>query len=595
MALRTNIVRRGATYYARVTVPADLQAHMMTSRGTPMREVWKSLHTKEPAEAKRRAGRVLEKIEAEFAAKRREVKLAAELTKDDLQDIAHTSYTAAVEADERLRRNPPTDSDLSAIWRELERTHDADDLAKFRIFELVRQAVENAREYRVQRAAELKEDVGRYATAGVAPAVADIVADRRLRVDPLSDGWKDIANAVQRGELEALKRAAERDEGEYGGAVRDPLVMPPAIQKARRGETIMEMFEAYARENPRGITADTINQSRMAVELFVSTLPPRSSVKAITRGACAEWKRLLLLYPVKAAETKEFRGKPMREIVERNKVVGKPAITARTVNRYLSSLGAFCDWLLAHDYIQASPLSRMQLTVKKGDGKPFPLDDLPKIFASPLFTGAESAETIRRPGQHMIRDYRYWIPLVMLYSGARPGELAQLLVEDVREVHGRWIMHITTENDDEKTVKTAGSMRVVPLHAELERLGFLAYVDALRARGERRVFPDAKRNERQWVPDLSREFSRLLIDIGVKTKDGPSSKLSLYSFRHTVSDALRRAGFDDLEFAPLYGHGKATTTGRYGNEKPRTIEQRAAMIDAIAYEGLDLSHLCRAL
>lgn len=66
----------------------------------------------------------------------------------------------------------------------------------------------------------------------------------------------------------------------------------------------------------------------------------------------------------------------------------------------------------------------------------------------------------------------------MLFSGARPGEIAQLAVIDVRKEHGHWIIHITTEGDQTgagKSVRTAGSMRVVHVHPELIRLGFIRY------------------------------------------------------------------------------------------------------------------------
>ena len=67
----------------------------------------------------------------------------------------------------------------------------------------------------------------------------------------------------------------------------------------------------------------------------------------------------------------------------------------------------------------------------------------------------------------------------MLYSGTRPAEIAQLAVADVREQHGKWIMHVTEEGDGDKSVKTAGSMRVVPVHSELIKLGFIDYVGEL--------------------------------------------------------------------------------------------------------------------
>ena len=93
------------------------------------------------------------------------------------------------------------------------------------------------------------------------------------------------------------------------------------------------------------------------------------------------------------------------------------------------------------------------------------------------------------PGHDRIRDHRYWLPLIMLFSGARPAEIAQLLTDDVRKVHGHWVMHITSEGSKEKSVKTRGSMRVVPLHSELGRLGFTEYCEEMRRRGEQRCFP----------------------------------------------------------------------------------------------------------
>ena len=38
-------------------------------------------------------------------------------------------------------------------------------------------------------------------------------------------------------------------------------------------------------------------------------------------------------------------------------------------------------------------------------------------------------------------DWRYWIPLVCLFTGARLGEIAQLRTEDVRRERGIWFMH----------------------------------------------------------------------------------------------------------------------------------------------------------
>jgi integrase len=213
---------------------------------------------------------------------------------------------------------------------------------------------------------------------------------------------------------------------------------------------------------------------------------------------------------------------------------------------------------------------------------------------SPLFAGAQSDTEwryISRSGNVLIRDHRFWVPLIMLFSGARPGEIGQLAVSDVRQEHGHWIMHITTEGEahaEGKSVKTAGSMRVIPIHPELVRLGFMKYHAAQVESAGKQLFPGAKRNDRgQMMADFSREFGKYLTRIGLKKGRG----LSLYSFRHGAADALRRAGYLDSQFGFILGHTERSMTGRYGIMPQGMLEQRIELVNAIAYPDLVFDHL----
>ena len=164
-------------------------------------------------------------------------------------------------------------------------------------------------------------------------------------------------------------------------------------------------------------------------------------------------------------------------------------------------------------------------------------------------------------------------------------------MNDVRQEHGHWILHITTEGDktDEgKSVKTAGSMRVVPVHPELIRLGFIRYHERRTQEGGTALFPGAVRNERgQMLADVSREFGRYLTRIGIKEGRG----LSLYSFRHGATDALRRAGYLDAQFGFILGHTEPSMTGKYGIMPQGMLQQRVELVNAIAYADLNLDRI----
>jgi integrase len=169
-----------------------------------------------------------------------------------------------------------------------------------------------------------------------------------------------------------------------------------------------------------------------------------------------------------------------------------------------------------------------------------------------------------------------------LYSGARLGEIAQLHVADMREERGVWIFHITPEGGGNKTVKTEGSARVVPIHPKLIELGLLDHRAKLNASCEARLFPTAQRDTRGHFGTASRFFGKYFEKIGVK---GDRS-LNFHSFRHGVADAFRRAGYLDEQFGLLLGHTSGTSTGRYGNLPEGELSLRKAMIDAIDYPGL---------
>jgi integrase len=100
-----------------------------------------------------------------------------------------------------------------------------------------------------------------------------------------------------------------------------------------------------------------------------------------------------------------------------------------------------------------------------------------------------------RPGVHVIKDEYYWLPLLAAFTGARLEELGQLHVSDIRESEGGRYFSIN-EDEPTKHVKNADSIRDIPIHPELVRLGFLHYVDAIRTNSGKRVFPNLEIDSR---------------------------------------------------------------------------------------------------
>ncbi len=600
MTLPSNLYRRkGGTFYVRIYIPADLQKHF------PSEDKKISLRTKDEATARLRLSAEVRKWQAMFA----EMVTRRHLT-EQLKTIAvWDHYEAQLHEDAIKRRSKPTNADIERearlIWQRirlgnLKSDELLDMIREYAQVKLVKRTRDDYANLRVRRLTLLSRNLSLGRHMLITDSVRDFVVRHRLLVEEGSEDFCELESLMMRAEIQALERTLERDEGVYSGRPTDPVVLaasavPREIEMS--GQSITELFEVYAHENPRGITLDTLAQARRDVKLFVDHVGTTLPVGKIDKRAVRDWKALLILYPVKAAESKAFEGLKIASIVKHNTTVGKPTISPRTVNRHLASLGAFCNWLVAHGYLHANPTEGMALRKDKTKKVfPFSIDQMNLLFRSPLFTGCESAEAPRfwhKPGVVKVRDHRYWVPLIMLYTGARPAEIAQLSISDVRKEQKTWVIDITetADGDDEvrKTLKTESSRRQVPIHTELVKLGLLDYIGLIRDAGHTRLFPRAVRNSRgQMIADFSREFGRYLSRVGIKDGKG----LSLYSFRHGAFDALRRAGFLDDQFNFIFGHvsGNRATRG-YGVLNQGVLERRTELVNAITYPGLQLEHL----
>ena len=94
------------------------------------------------------------------------------------------------------------------------------------------------------------------------------------------------------------------------------------------------------------------------------------------------------------------------------------------------------------------------------------------------------------PGRTIIRDEKFWLPLIAVFSGMRQEEICQLSLEDVRETNG--IAYFDINDRGARTLKNRTTVRRVPVHDELVRLKLLRRVEALRGKREMRLFPELR-------------------------------------------------------------------------------------------------------
>ncbi|WP_350259899.1 integrase [Stenotrophomonas riyadhensis] len=182
---------------------------------------------------------------------------------------------------------------------------------------------------------------------------------------------------------------------------------------------------------------------------------------------------------------------------------GNSAPSIYNKQSYLGGAGGFFDWATNSGHYLAvdNPARPRALhgegkaSAKKLDFRAFTMSRIQAHFAPEQFARLS-------PGGP-------WAALLGLYTGARAGEVGQLLLTDVVEADGVPVLHVTDEGENQRP-KSEASKRVVPIHAGLVALGFLDYVQRLRDRGDTRPFPSGGHQRQERRRKLDQQSIRLL-------------------------------------------------------------------------------------
>lgn len=280
---------------------------------------------------------------------------------------------------------------------------------------------------------------------------------------------------------------------------------------------------------------------------------------------------------------------PMPVILET--IRGNPdteCITRRTIDIYRKDLHHLFAWALTRDLCDRNPAAGIKVIDRRTRSSMrtvYDESDLKHIFEeSPLYRGCEAARLRKRPGNLIVRDSLFWLPLFALYTGARLAEMANAFPEDFKVEGGIDYFEIH-EGHGKPHLKSESAARRVPIHPELLRLGILDYVEDRRETGWNKVFEEMQGRRNVERPDgWSQAWRQYQRGIGIVDR-----RKVFHSFRHTFKRACREAGIQEEIHDAITGHKFGGAGRRYGGELPLTVMAEA--MDQVRYPGIDLSYL----
>lgn len=396
---------------------------------------------------------------------------------------------------------------------------------------------------------------------------------------------EDQRNALAHGVLEANVRALEeilrRVKGETPVIFTDqPSPVAPRTAVATPAPApVGPLFSALLPKyidlavSEKGWRGQSLAQNRATFAMFQEVcgdLP----VNVYTRTMLSDFYNTLRALPALYSKDRRWRGRSLKEVVEASKEDAVPRLTMKTVKRHFSALGGFFTYAKRHGHVTGDNPAHGFEFPKKGRAKKgrqmWEGEKLRKLFQSPVWTG--SHPTFRaKPGSAIVRDDKYWLPLLGVYHGNRLEEFAQLRREDVKCEDGIWYLHIHGEGG--RQIKNDQSARRVPLHPELERLGFLSYVRATAPKSGDMVFPQLKPGgpDKKVGYYFTKWWTNYRKSIGLYEPG-----LDYHSFRHGVTTKLYAAGVARDVVDELTGHeGEGTSQRVYKHETPLPQLQEA--------------------
>ncbi len=362
-----------------------------------------------------------------------------------------------------------------------------------------------------------------------APVAANIIDARKLPLKVGTDEHSEFLRSVARANLEAVAVFIRRTKGDLEAGPKSELVRETkskSMAKAALGEMLLELFELWAEEMlAKGAKRmDTVTQDRKVIAQFSTFVGVDRDVRSITPIEVADYRDTLRSLPPKSMSKRELRGLDMRSAARKARELGLSQTAFTNINKHLSTISPLFKHLARQPKWAGLQNPCSGLFYQKVKGKnarpPFTTEDLNKILKSPLFTGFKADGEEHVPGAVKARDWRYWIPLVAMFTGARVGEIAQLRLSDVVKERGVWFIHI--RHDTAKGLATkSGKSRPAAVHPLLQQMGFLTYHQEMSeqysGQQDAALFPEVVPNERGQISGKpSRWWREYLMAIGVK-------------------------------------------------------------------------------
>ena len=236
-------------------------------------------------------------------------------------------------------------------------------------------------------------------------------------------------------------------------------------------------------------------------------------------------------------------------------------VSDRTRRDKLIRINAFLKFCVDVECLDKNRL-KYKITPDESDRrKEFRLEQLENFF---------NTDWYNKDLEHNLKEepHKIWIPLILLYTGARTNEISQLYINQIKEKDGVFFFKVKNEEVEQRT-KNKSSNRLIPIHKTLLHLGFLNYLEFQKKNNKERLFSELyltkSKGYGQHFGKIFNDFKKTwLEEETIRKIIERKILLDLHSFRHTFTTALRGGKVSEEDISFILGH-KKNQTQKYGS------------------------------
>lgn len=537
-ALPTGLVKhKNGTYYLRRRIASDV---LVAYNGK--KEVVESLRTKSykdavelfyirDAQLQSEWREMRQRLADEAVARRSDaLEVLTELTDEDIQRICEHVEASALEGDESRR--------LAGGYE-----------------------VEDIEEYRVgytETLPVLKAAVAVGDVALLSHMLDDFLHLYRYENRLSAQDYRRLVLAYGRTAIRVNEKLLRRYDGEE--------VATPRTAKVA-SIRLVELTKRYIDTYESGDKFAMTRKVKLVIPMFAEFLGNKP-ISTIKQGDINRFFELVRVLPPRWSDMARKKNLSWVAIAEQKLGEISPGTFEDT---YRAVIKRFLDWATTNYQDQGFPTTLTTKLIeyvgsrKSGENHQRALTEAELVR---LLAGPEMRRLADDPAEH----HKFWLPHLGLFTGARVNELCQLHPEhDILQDRESkiWYLRITGEGEEvegvRKSVKTAASERLVPLHSELVRLGFLDFVTRQVKSKQKLLFNPFRPSRGKASGEAEKWFRTFLRETGVRDETPGAKVTGMHAFRSTLLNRAMNLHITGVEAITGHAHS-SKTTAREGQE-----------------------------